>query len=75
MKKEYLIYNEGCDDSTLTEIMLDSEELEVIKKLAIMNNKNSHYQCQPRIYVYGNYGDIKGYERCDEKYAIVGETD
>lgn len=63
-KKKYMICNMGCDDSTLSEMELTKEELNVLIKFATENNKNSKHDCQPQIEIYDNYeldedGDLK----------------
>ena len=52
---KYLICNNGCDDTTYTEIELTEEELQIIIRFAKENNKNSTYQCKPSIAIYGKY--------------------
>ena len=52
---KYLIRNEGCDDTTETEMDLSEYEYRVLEKFAVENNKNSHCGCQPRIEIYSNY--------------------
>lgn len=49
--KKYRIENEGCDDTTYSEMELTEQELELLIKFAKENNKNSHCGCQPRIYI------------------------
>lgn len=55
IKKNYLIENYGCDDTTSTEIELTNDEFEAIRKFAIENNKNSSYGCQPKIGIYDTF--------------------
>ena len=56
---KYLICNNGCDDTTYTEIELTDEELQTLIKIAKENNKNSSYECQPKIGIFKDY-IIKG---------------
>lgn len=53
--KKYLVENNGCDDTTRTEIELTNEELQTILKFIKLNNKNSDYGCQPKIDIYDKY--------------------
>ena len=51
---KYLICNEGCDDTTYTEIELNDEELKTLIKIAKENNKTGG-GCKPIIHVYKDY--------------------
>lgn len=57
----YLICNVGCDDTTYTELDLSQYEYRVLEKIAIENNKNSRYGCQPKIEIYSEYQKENGY--------------
>ena len=64
---KYLICNEGCDDTTYTEIELNDEELKTLIKIAKENNKTGG-GCKPIIHVYKDYK--KNYKK-DEGYFII----
>lgn len=51
-KKTYEIQNEGCDDTTYSQMDLTDEEAEVLISFAKENNLHSLYICQPRIHIY-----------------------
>lgn len=67
----YLICNVGCDDITYTEISLSPYEYRVLEKIAIENNKNSSYQCQPHIEIYSEYIKEDGFYNYDYKDNLV----
>lgn len=47
--KKYQVCLHGCDDSTYIEMELTTEQLEFMKKLEVLAEKNSDYVCQPTI--------------------------
>lgn len=49
---EILICNDGCDDTTYTIMEVTKEELKTLIKFKRANNKNSTYQCEPKIRIY-----------------------
>ena len=67
--QKILICNDGCDDTTYTEIELSNEELKSLIKIAKANNKNSSYDCQPNIRVY------KDYEKKDDFFVTEKNWD
>ena len=54
-KNVYLICNEGCHDTTYTEMELTENQFNVLLVFGIMNNENSDYQCKPKISIYLKY--------------------
>ena len=68
---KYLIRNEGCDDTTETEMDLSEYEYRVLEKFAVENNKNSHCGCQPRIEIYSNYKKEDEYYEYDYKDNLI----
>lgn len=50
--KQYVIYNNGCDDTTVSKIELTDEELKTVIKVFETNNSNSTYECEPEIFIY-----------------------
>lgn len=49
MKKDYTIYINGCDDSTVIKLSLTEQEFTTIKNLADMSESASTYGCMPTI--------------------------
>ena len=72
--KKYLICNWGCDDKTETEMELTDMELQTLINFAKENNKNSSYQCQPKIGIFKKYKVEKG-EYTDEIYYDYDNID
>ena len=63
MKEKYVIYNEGCDDSTEGEFEFTEKEFLFLNNLFEELNKNSHYGCMPKIFIYKqDYPTEKGGE-------------
>lgn len=48
----YLVANEGCDDTTLGIVRIADEDFTKLKAFIENLNKNSIYDCMPRIEVY-----------------------
>lgn len=68
--QKILICNDGCDDSTYTEIELSNEELNTLIKIAKANNKNSGYGCQPKIRIYKDYEKNEDYFITEKNWNI-----
>ena len=52
MKEKYMIYNEGCDDTTKGIFEFTEEEFLFLNNLFEELNKNSSYGCMPKIFIY-----------------------
>ena len=50
--KLYYIQNEGCDDTTYGLVRISDEDFPKFKSFVENLNKNSTYDCKPKIYVY-----------------------
>ena len=50
MAELYLVYNCGCDDTTLGLVELTDEEFSKFKQFVENINRNSTYCCMPRIH-------------------------
>lgn len=48
----YFIENQGCDDTTYGLVWVTDENFPKFKSFIENLNKNSHYDCQPVIFVY-----------------------
>ena len=56
----YFIENQGCDDTTYGLVWVTDENFPKFKSFIENLNKNSHYDCQPVIFVYKiNADDLK----------------
>lgn len=64
--KKYLIENEGCDDTTYTEMDLSDDELKILIRFAKENNKTGG-GCKPTINIYEKY--------CKEAHYFTDEKD
>lgn len=54
MKKEYVIWIDGCDDSTEVKLELDDSGFAVIYELSKRSHKNSTHGCMPTITIEGH---------------------
>lgn len=74
---KYLICNNGCHDTTYTEIDLNDKEFETLKRFIIENNKNGG-GCCPTIEIFKN-SDYKkdkwGYYQPDYTKNLVDEKE
>lgn len=50
-KDRYTITLDGCDDSTVFEMLLTDEEYELLKRVSKKANETSTYGCMPRMFV------------------------
>ena len=66
-----LICNNGCDDTTYTELEVNKEELNTLVRFAKKNNENSSYGCMPKIEIYTEYKFEDGFYHF--KKALVKE--
>lgn len=57
-RSKYEIDLEGCDDSTVFEMMLSDSEYQTLLKVSKKANDTSTYTCMPRMYV--NKADMRG---------------
>lgn len=51
MKKEYIIFNVGCDDDNVFTLEMTEKELEFVIKLAEKNNIRASVPCKPEIFI------------------------
>jgi len=51
-KKEYIIRLRGCYDETIFKMLLDENELEIVKKICEKSRKTSTYVYMPEMFVY-----------------------
>lgn len=71
---KYYIENVGCDDKTELVTDLSDKELKTFIKICKELNKNSTYQCQPKIKLYKyDECDIEKYE--DREYVFTFEAE
>lgn len=77
-KKEYLVRNRGCDDTTYCVIELTQEEFDFLNKFFDKINENSSYGCQPTIHfdlerkfekIEGDYTNEFDYKEKTEDYC------
>ena len=63
-KKQYLVENVGCDDTTTTILELTQGEFDFLNNIFEIMNKNSSCGCQPKIYfnLTQKYEKIEGYK-------------
>lgn len=74
-KKEYLVENMGCDDTTYAVLKLTQKEFEFLNNIFEQINKNSSYSCQPVINfdIEAKVEKIEGYE--DERDYVQKTND
>lgn len=70
----YLICNEGCHDTTYTEMSLNTNQLAFMLKFARENNKTGG-GCQPVIQIYRKYKKSGEYYHYNYDDDLVKEED
>lgn len=47
VKQRMIICLEGCDDSTIFDMYLSNDEIDLVKKMSELSQKHSEYSCMP----------------------------